>query len=246
MEKAYKILSKQENISNTKAKALIDRGLVCHANKKISLARSQFPKNSVFEISVLQEPKIIFKDDNILALDKPPFVESYELEQMFAGWTLLHRLDKETSGMLLLVKKNSSFHIKAKIAFKNLQVFKIYLALVEGIITEERDINKPIITIKGVYARSKISKEGLFANTHIKPLSISNKKTFLEISIKTGRTHQIRVHLKSISHPVIGDNLYGSTTSKNFKAKRLMLHAHKISLLGYDFTSPIPNDFTIL
>lgn len=245
MEKAYKILSKQEKISNKKAKTLIDRGLVCYADKKILLARSQFPKNAVFQVSVLQKPKVIFEDKDILALDKPPFVESYELMEMFAGWTLLHRLDKETSGVILLVKENSPFHINAKMAFKNLQVLKIYLAFVEGIVAQELEINKPIATIKGRYARSKISQDGLRASTSIKPLAIFEKKTLLEVSIKTGRTHQIRVHLKSISHPIVGDSLYGNATSEKCKAKRLMLHSHKISLLGYEFVSPIPNEFVI-
>ncbi|PAF54155.1 RNA pseudouridine synthase [Helicobacter sp. 13S00482-2] len=238
MEKAYKLLSLQENISNKKAKTLIDKGLVSCNGKKITIARTELPPHSIFQITKLQKPKVIFEDENILAIDKPPFIESYELAQMFEDWVLLHRLDKETSGVILLVKDGSAFHLQAKTAFKNQNVYKEYLALVEGIVDEECEINKPILTTKTTYAKSKISKDGLPACTKIKPISIIGKKTLLEVIIKTGRTHQIRVHLKSINHPIVGDSLYGG-----LDGKKLMLHAHKISLLGYDFTSPIPDEF---
>ncbi|MDO7253458.1 RluA family pseudouridine synthase [Helicobacter cappadocius] len=240
MEKAYKLLSLQEKISNGKAKALIDKGLVSCNGKKITIARSEMPSCSIFQIIQIQKPKVIFEDENILAIQKPPFIESYELAQMFPEWVLLHRLDRETSGVILLVKDKTPFHNQAKMAFKNQNVYKEYLALVEGIVNEEIQIDKPILTIKTTYAKSKISKDGLPAHTSIKPISIMGKKTLLEVVIKTGRTHQIRVHLKSINHPIIGDNLYGGLDSK-----RLMLHAHKISLLGYDFTSAIPNEFNL-
>ncbi|PAF46539.1 RNA pseudouridine synthase [Helicobacter sp. 12S02634-8] len=238
MEKAYKLLSIQEHISNKKAKALIDEGRVSCNGKQITIARTELAKTSVLTIAHTPTPKIIFEDTQILAIDKPPFLESYQLAKMFAGWSLLHRLDKETSGVILLIKENSPFHIEAKQAFKKQNVYKEYLALTEGIIAEGCEIQKPILTLKGTHAKSKISPEGLYALTIIKPLSIIGKKTLLQAIIKTGRTHQIRVHLKSIGYPIIGDTLYGGA-----KAKRLMLHAHKISLLGYDFTSPLPNDF---
>lgn len=238
MEKAYKLLSIQKKISNKKAKDLIDQGLVSVNGKKVTIARSEMSSNTIFEIIEPKKVEIIFEDENILALNKPAFIESYALAKKFPDWVLLHRLDKETSGVILLTKENSSFHIQAKKAFKNQEVYKEYTALVEGMITEECEINKPILTTKTTYARSKISKDGLFALTLIKPLSIIGKKTLLEVVIKTGRTHQIRVHLKSINHPIIGDSLYG-----NGGGKRLMLHSHKISLLGYNFISALPKEF---
>ncbi|NGP56526.1 RluA family pseudouridine synthase, partial [Helicobacter pylori] len=179
---------------------------------------------------------------NILALFKPHFIESYDLASFFKGWALLHRLDKETSGVILLVKENSEFHLKAKKAFKDRAVKKEYLAIVQGIIEEEREINAPILTIKTTKAFSKISKKGQEAVTIITPLKIINKKTLLKVGIKTGRTHQIRVHLKHINHPIIGDTLYNNEPSS---AKRLMLHAHKIALLGYEFEAIAPKEFEI-
>ncbi|GAA8887417.1 RNA pseudouridine synthase [Helicobacter pylori] len=242
MEKAYKILSVQENISHKKAKALIDLGLVSIGGKKLMVARKELPKNMCFSVQKVEKPGVIFEDENVLALFKPPFIESYDLVSFFKDWTLLHRLDKETSGVVLLVKENSEFHLKAKKAFKNRVVKKEYLALAQGIIEEEREINAPILTIKTTKAFSKISKKGQEAVTIITPLKIINKKTLLKAEIKTGRTHQIRVHLKHINHPLIGDTLYNDEPGS---AKRLMLHAHKIALLGYEFEAIAPKEFEI-
>ncbi|WRG47899.1 RluA family pseudouridine synthase [Helicobacter pylori] len=242
MEKAYKILSVQENISHKKAKALIDLGLVSIGGKKLMVARKELPKNTRFNVQKIEKPGVIFEDENILALFKPPFIESYDLVSFFKGWTLLHRLDKETSGVILLVKENSEFHLKAKKTFKDRAVKKEYLALVQGIVEEEREINAPILTIKTTKAFSKISKKGQEAVTIITPLKIINKKTLLKVGIKTGRTHQIRVHLKHINHPIIGDTLYNNEPGS---AKRLMLHAHKIALLGYEFEAIPPKEFEI-
>lgn len=238
MEKAYKILSIQKNISNKKAKELIDKGLVSYKGKKIQLARAEYPLNTIFEVASLLKPEVIFEDSNILAVNKPPFVESYDLAENFKGWVLLHRLDKETSGVILLVRPESEFHINAKKAFKEQKVYKEYIALVSGFVSENKTINDPILTIKKGFAKSKISKEGLKAVTHIEPLSVVGKKTLIKAVIETGRTHQIRVHLKSIGHSIVGDKLYGGIESK-----RIMLHAHKIKISNYEFVSPLPKEF---
>ncbi|MFG5109088.1 RNA pseudouridine synthase, partial [Campylobacter lari] len=84
----------------------------------------------------------------------------------------------------------------------------------------------------------KISKDGLSAMTQIEPLSVVGKKTLVKAVIKTGRTHQIRVHLKSIGHSIVGDRLYGG-----IDFKRIMLHALKIKIFDYEFSSPLPKEF---
>ncbi|ANV98404.1 RNA pseudouridine synthase [Helicobacter enhydrae] len=238
MQKAYKLLAIQENISNKEAKNLIDKGLVSVNGKKLNIARQEINPKSIFTIQTIQKPQIIFEDEHILALEKPPFIESYELCNFFPGWTLLHRLDLQTSGVILLVKDKSPFHLEAKQAFKEERVVKQYYAIINGILSEEVEITKPILTIKGNFARSKISKDGLRAYTKATPLQISGKKTLLEVQITTGRTHQIRVHLQSIKHPIFGDTFYGGSS-----AKRLMLHSHTIKLLGYELHSPMPKIF---
>ena len=240
-DKAYKVLARTHNISHNQAKSLIDKGLVFAAGKKVNIARLEIPIHTAFEILKPKKPKVLFTDEHILALEKPPFIESYDLSNMFEGWHLLHRLDRETSGVILLIKEGSAFHIKAKEAFKNQEVYKEYVCLVHGILADSIEINKAISTTKRGFAKSRIDKKGLNALTLLTPLSIMGKKTLLKALIKTGRTHQIRVHCQSINYPILGDRIYG----KNDEAKRLMLHAHKIALLGYEFTSPMPKELRI-
>lgn len=239
-QKAYKLLALQENISNNEAKDLIDMGLVSVCGKKIKIARGLLSPNVKFIIDKPAKVIEIFRDSNILALNKPAFLTSEEVAKSYPQWTLLHRLDKETSGILLLVKENSEFHIKAKEAFKNLQVYKKYIAIVDGILEEECEVSAPLIIKKGRFAKVSVSKngEGQKAISIIKPLEICGKKTKVEVEIKTGKTHQIRVHLAHIKHPIIGDMLYGTKESK-----RILLHAEQISLLGYDFSCPAPSEF---
>ncbi|TLD81141.1 RluA family pseudouridine synthase [Helicobacter sp. MIT 11-5569] len=239
-QKAYKLLALQENISNSVAKDLIDRGLVSANGKKILIARGLLSPNTHFNIQQIHSIKKIFQDENILALEKPAFLTSEEIAKNYPQWVLLHRLDKETSGILLLVKDNSPFHLKAKEAFKQLKVTKHYTAIVEGILEEECEITAPLLIQKGRSAKVSVSKtqEGQKAITHITPIEISGKKTKLDIQIKTGKTHQIRVHLAHLKHPIVGDTLYGAKP-----ANRILLHARHIALLGYDFTSNAPSEF---
>lgn len=237
-DKAYKLLARAKGISNGQAKALIDRGLVLSGGKKISIARAELQNNASFEVLEVKKPKVLFCDENILALEKPAFIESYDLCSEYPDWSLLHRLDRETSGVILLIKAESDFALKAKRAFKNQEVYKEYACLAHGIVADSMRIVKPISTIKKGFAKSRIDKKGLQAITTITPLALVGKKTFLKVIIQTGRTHQIRVHLQSVDHPIVGDRIYGKPDG----AKRLLLHAHKISLLGYEFSSDLPKE----
>lgn len=231
MDKAYKILSLRENISNRKAKELLDLGLVFSSGKKVR-ASDMVSHNIPLKIMSVENPKVIFEDKFILAISKPPFFDSYDLEKKFNGWKLLNRLDKHTSGVILLVR-DDDFKNKAISEFKNERVYKEYLALVKGIVPQEMTIDKPILTLKGNYAKSKIDNRlGKRAITTITPLRLVNKNTLLKVAITTGRTHQIRLHLDSIDHPVLGDNIYGREPFD-----RLMLHSYKISLFDYEFCS---------
>ena len=239
-QKAYKLLSLQENLSHNEAKSLIDRGLVSINGKKLQIARALLSPQTKFHIQTPSRITEIFRDSQILALAKPAFLTSEEIAKSYPEWVLLHRLDKETSGILLLVKDQSAFHLKAKEAFRQMQVKKHYIAIVEGIIEEEQEITAPLLIKKGKFAKVTIGKngEGQTAITHLRPLEISGKKTKLEIEIKTGKTHQIRVHLAHIKHPIVGDTLYGAKPSS-----RILLHAQSIALLGYDLMCPPPKEF---
>ncbi len=236
-DKAYKLLAKQEKISNRAAKELIDRGVVFSHGRKIVVARAEMPLTTKFKIIEIKKSKKIFEDEKVLAIDKPAFITSEEIAKK-EGYPLLHRLDKETSGVLLL-SKDEEFRKKAIEEFKKQNVLKEYIAWVEGVIAESIEITAPIETIKSKNALySKISSKGSEAYSYVEPLMIEGKFTKVKVTIKTGRTHQIRVHLKSINHPIVGDVKYGGR-----EHKRIMLHAHKISLLGYEFISKEPKEF---
>ena len=102
MEKAYKLLAKQQRISNNKAKEIIDRGLVFVEDKKVKIARAELPDDTRFRVEDVADVKIIYEDDNIVAINKPAQVDSYDIQDAIEGAELLHRLDRDTSGVLLL------------------------------------------------------------------------------------------------------------------------------------------------
>lgn len=238
-EKAYKILAMQEGISNSQAKSLIDRGLVYVGNSKVMVARGEIDERTIFRVEKIEKVKPLFENDDLIVIDKPAFVNSDEIEKQFKDARLLHRLDRETSGVLMLVK-NEEFREKAIKEFKKDNVYKEYIAWVEGVLSEPVDIDMPIYTEKkNNKAVSRVSKkQGKPARTEVFPDIVSGKKTKVKCIIHHGRTHQIRAHLKYIEHPIVGDEQYGGR-----RAKRVMLHAHKVKLLGMEFVAPEPKMF---
>ncbi len=239
LEKAYKILAIQEGVSNSQAKSMIDRGLVYVGNKKVVIARGELDSKTIFRIIKIEKAKPLFENDDIVVVDKPAYVNSDEIERQYKPAVLLHRLDRETSGVLMLVK-NEEFREKAIKEFRKDKVYKEYIAWVEGIISEPVEVDKPILTQKkNNKAYSNVSGKGKPARTEIFPDIVSANKTKVKCIIHNGRTHQIRTHLRYIDHSIVGDEQYGGR-----RAKRVMLHAHKVRLLGMEFVAPEPKIFT--
>ena len=237
-DKAYKVLAQAKDISNKKAKELIDRGLVYVEDKKVKIARAEIHTDTVFRIEYPDDIEILYQDENIIAVNKPAQVDSYEIQDAIEGAELLHRLDRDTSGVLLL-GKNREFIEQAINEFKNRRVEKYYIAWVEGVLFEEVEIDEPIFTVKKGKAFSMIDPvRGKKAYTKVTPEEIQGKKSKVNIEITTGRTHQIRVHLASIGHPIVGDEQYGSRT----QAKRVLLHSSKMKLLDYEFSAREPKE----
>lgn len=238
-DKAYKLLAEQEGISNSKAKDLIDKGLVYVGNKKVVIARGNVSAKTKFRIETIENIRVIYENKEMIVVDKPAFLSSEEIELKYKDARLLHRLDRETSGVLVLCK-DEDFRLKAIEEFKHDRVYKEYIAWVDGDVIEEFEIDKPILTEKhNNKAKSKISaSKGKPARTEVFPLMVVNHKSKVRLVIHQGRTHQIRVHLRSENLPIIGDELYGGR-----RARRMMLHAHKMRLLGREFTSPEPKEY---
>ncbi len=237
-EKAYKVLAEQKGLSNKKAKELIDRGLVYVGDKQVKIARAEISTDTKFRIEYPEDIEILYEDENIIAVNKPAQVDSYDIQDAIEGAELLHRLDRDTSGVLLL-GKNHEFIEKAIKEFKNRRVEKHYVAWVEGVVYEPIEIDEPIHTIKKGKAFSMIDPvRGKKAYTLIKPEEVQGKKSKVNIEIKTGRTHQIRLHAAHVGHPIVGDEQYGSRT----QSKRILLHSAKMKIFDYLFEAKEPKD----
>jgi len=238
-DKAYKLLAEQLQISGKRAKELIDRGLVYVADRKVKIARAIMSDDTKFRVELPSKVDKIYEDNDILVVNKPAFLDVYEIEAMFNNAKLIHRLDRETTGVLLLAK-NEDFLKKAVESFRNRKVIKRYIAWVEGVVYEDIIINSPIWSVnRGGKIVSKIdAKRGKEAITIVKPNMVQGKKSKVDLEIKTGRTHQIRLHLSSVGHPIVGDEQYGSVT----QSKRILLHASEIELFGRKFIAKEPKD----
>ena len=146
---------------------------------------------------------------------------------------IVHRLDKDTSG-LIIIAKNDVAHINLSKQIKDRRVKKIYIALVKGNVSEnEATVNMPIGRSTKDRKKMAVRKDGKEAITHFKVLKRYGKYTLLELKIDTGRTHQIRVHMAEIGHPVVGDMIY-SNGKNEFGIEGQMLHAKSL-----DFQHPV-------
>ncbi len=167
---------------------------------------------------------------------------------------IVHRIDKETSGILLIAKTPEAFG-ELQRQFKEREVKKTYLALVHGkLVPEEGEIRAPIARLPWNPERFGIvpgGKEAITKYNVYKYYNNYNGYSVVELSPETGRTHQIRVHLKYVNHPIVGDYLYaGRKTSRGDRvwAPRVMLHAWKISFTHPSsgetlaIEAPIPDD----
>ena len=160
---------------------------------------------------------------------------------------IVHRLDKETSGLMLVAKNDSTQEALSRM-LKDREIEKHYRALAEGRFKEpEGEINAPIDRSKKDRKKMAVDPDGRPALTRWKVLAEGQACTLLDVHILTGRTHQIRVHLRSIQHPVCGDELYGF--EKGVKVPCLMLHAYSLKFRHprtkeeMSFQAPLPEDF---
>jgi len=162
---------------------------------------------------------------------------------------IVHRIDKDTSG-LLIVAKNNDAHLKLSDQLKERKAMRKYVALVNGNIKEDSGtINKPIARNPVDRKKMAVVQGGREAITHFNVLERFMQYTLVECILETGRTHQIRVHMASIGHSIVGDPLYGIKKEK-FNLDGQLLHAKTIGFVHpsngemMEFTSEIPEHFT--
>jgi len=227
-------------------------------------------------------PEIIFDDDSIFVINKPsgwitdssntttnqPVIQKWVADNFKteindfgreAGYFLrngiVHRLDKETSGILLVAKTKKAFE-ELQRQFKERLTSKTYIALVHGKVeTSEGIINEPVGRLPWRRDRFGVMVGGREAVTKYKVLSHhtiqSGLYTLLELAPQTGRTHQIRIHLKHLGYPIVADEFYaGRKTARHDRkwCSRLFLHASSIKFIHpatkqeVEFNSPLPSD----
>jgi 23S rRNA pseudouridine1911/1915/1917 synthase len=226
--------------------------------------------------------EIVFEDDHIIVIDKPAGLVvhpaagihsgtlanalAYHFQQLSKAGSIrpgiVHRLDKDTSG-LLVVAKTESDHENLADQFRAREVFKSYVALVYGVVKQQSGrIEEPIARDPRNRTRMAIVPGGRGALSLYKVRRSYNAFTLLDVELKTGRTHQIRVHLSWLKHPVVGDELYGGGRDNNVqdvqlraqirKLKRQFLHAEQLGFRHphtgeqMRFVAPLPAELAHL
>lgn len=211
---------------------------------------------------------VLFEDETMLVVNKPPGIVVNRAESVkgetVQDWVektyhifiedragIVHRIDKETSGILLVAKTIPAFESLQR-QFKEREIRKTYIAVVHGAVAPaEGEINAPVGRLPWNRERFGIVPGGKESVTKYKVVGKSKAFSLVEVYPQSGRTHQIRVHLKYIHHPIVGDYLYaGRKTARADRtwAPRVMLHAWKLTCrhpaTGKElaFEAPIPDD----
>lgn len=211
------------------------------------------------------ELNVLYEDDFTLVVNKPSGIEVhpsekgqrrtlahavaayYEMSNQDVRIRHIHRIDKETTGPVLYAK-NEFAHYQYDKEMREKKIERIYLALAEGVLPQDRGtINKPIGQDRHHSTRRRVSETGDPAVTHYEVVERFADHTLVRLRLETGRTHQIRVHLSAIGHPLAGDGLYGG---KRGVISRQALHGEKL-LWHHPWTNeplsaraPLPDDFS--
>lgn len=232
--------------------------------------------------SILDKISILYEDDNILVINKPAGLVAHadgkREELTLTDWTeknypeikgvgepltlsnleviersgIVHRIDRETSGAMLIAKNQSAFsHFKKQ--FQDRAISKIYHAFIWGEMkNDEGVIDRPIGRSKKDFRQWSAQRGARGAMreaiTYYRVIIRNKDFSFIEAIPKTGRTHQIRVHLKAINYPIVGDSLYAPKKERALGFERLALHAYSIEFHLRDgnqikVTAPYPEDF---
>ena len=247
----------------------IESGFVKVDGELAKKPSQKFPEGVKIDLKVPEElknadvrPEIIYEDDNVVVVNKPAGLLSeakgeYCPERTLADFGLIcHRLDRDTSGVMILAKTEEVQKFLKK-QFQDRKVHKTYRAVVEGVMKlEVARIDLPMIRNRKRPTTFLVDANGKEAETFYRVLRTDGRRSLVELKPTSGRTHQLRVHMKYLGHPILGDIVYGEPGSVSKAEKelgrkledRLYLHACEleITLPGGErrvFESPMPESF---
>ena len=220
----------------------------------------ELPESKPLEIKPQDiELDIVYEDDDIIFINKPKGMVVHPAHGNYDGTLvnailahckenlsgingvirpgIVHRIDKDTTGILVVAKNDKAHHHLAE-QFKEHTINRIYIALVKGLIVEdEGTIDMPISRSKVNRKKMAVDSKGKRAVTHFRVLERYDGYTLVQLNLETGRTHQIRVHMSEIKHPLVGDEVYSSGKNE-FGIKGQLLHAKTLGIIH-----PITNEY---
>lgn len=277
-QRVDKVLADLLDLSRAQARALLDTGVLLDGSPARPSDRvhtgavvvSPMPEVAIGLIAEPVDFRVIHEDPEMIVVDKPAGLvvhpgSGHERLTLAAGllhrypdlegvgavgrWGLIHRLDRDTSGVLVVGRTASSFErLNSDMARRRIR--RHYTTLVHGTFaTPTGTIDAPIGRDPDRPTRRAVVPGGKPAVTHYEVIEEleSADVSLLEVALGTGRTHQIRVHMTAIDHPIVGDKAY-SSLNKAIESPRIFLHAHQVSLHHpttreeLSFTSPLPSD----
>lgn len=256
-----------------KKKSAIVNGKIVKSNHKLKVGDNitfEFPDNEELKVDAEDIPlDIVYEDSDIIVVNKQQGMVVHPAPGNYSGTLvnallyhcndlsgingvlrpgIVHRIDKDTSGVIV-VAKNDAAHKKLAYQLKEHSMNRVYKALVEGIIKEDEGIvDKPLGRHPVERIKIAVVKDGRRAVTHYKVIERYKNNTLVECKLETGRTHQIRVHMAYIGHPLVGDPVYGYKKQR-FNLNGQMLHAQKLGFVHprtgkyVEFNSKLPAYF---
>lgn len=277
-ERLDKVISNQMGISRSLAAKLISAGnvIVNSTIKKPSYLVNDgdkisvdMPKAKSTEIIPQDIPiDVIYEDKQIIVINKPRNLVVHpspghndmtlvngllfhckDIEGIGGEHRpgIVHRIDKDTTGLLVIAKNDRAMQsLTEQIASRTAK--RKYKALVEGVVKEDGYIEANIGRSHSDRKKQAVVKGGRFAKTIYRVEKQYKNNTLLDVSLDTGRTHQIRVHMAHITHPVVGDSLYGHKKQK-YNLEGQLLHAYSLTIMHpktnklMEFIAPLPEDF---
>jgi 23S rRNA pseudouridine1911/1915/1917 synthase len=266
------------DVSRAVARSLVDSGVEIDGipskpNARVVAGMSIRTPAVSRPAALLAEPMeltVLYEDDDLVVIDKPPgmvvhpgsgqtrgtlaagLLHRYpELDGVGAAdrWGLVHRLDKDTSGAILVARSQEAFDGLTG-QLRERKISREYLTLIEGVLKPPTGtIDAPIGRDPGTPTRRAVIREGKHARTHYRLVKNYDEHdlAFVKVTLETGRTHQIRVHFAAIGHPIVGDATYGSRREPGL-SPRIFLHAGELKFKHPSddseivVTSPLPAD----